>query len=97
MRAMKSQFRSVRIPAELADVLDRRAAERGVRRSAIVRDAVETYLTTRPVPAPVVPMPLETLLEAWKTAPRLSRGEAAAYDADLRNARVPGLDVLGPA
>ena len=91
---MKDSLLSVRIPADLADALDRRAADRGVGRSVMVREAVAAYLTTRPTPAPVMPMPLEAFLEAWKTAPRLSADEAAAYEADLRDARaeLPPLD-----
>ena len=60
----------------------------------MVREAVAAYLTTRPTPAPVMPMLLEAFLEAWKTAPRLSADEAAAYEADLRDARaeLPPLD-----
>ena len=91
---MKDALLSVRLPAELAEALDQRASERGVGRSMMVREAVAAYLTTRPAPAPVVPMPLEALLDAWKTAPRLSADEAAAYEADLRDARaaLPPLD-----
>jgi len=39
-------------------------------------------------------MPLAAFLDAWKSAPRLTTDEAAAYDADLRAARreLPPLD-----
>lgn len=35
---------TVRLPEELADRLDRLAAERGVRRSQLVREAIRAYL-----------------------------------------------------
>lgn len=91
---MKDALLSVRIPADLANALDHRATERGVGRSAMVREAVAAYVTSRPAPAPIVPMPLAAFLDAWKSAPRLTTDEAAAYDADLRAARreLPPLD-----
>lgn len=84
---MKDSLLSVRIPADLSDAIDHRAAERGVGRSVMVREAVAAYLTTRPAPAPVAAMPLAAFLAALATAPRLSADEAAAYEADLREAR----------
>jgi hypothetical protein len=75
---------SVRLPADLTDVLDRRATERGVGRSLVVREAVAAYLIGQPA-APVVRlMSVAAFLDLWATAPRLSAGEAAAYAADLR-------------
>lgn len=87
IQRMKDSLLSVRIPAELADALDARGAERGVGRSVMVREAVATYLTSHPSPAHVVPMPVAAFLEVWKTAPRLTADEATSYAADLRAAR----------
>ena len=81
---MKDTLLSVRIPSDLADAIDHRAAERGVGRSVMVREAVAAYLTSRPAPAPVIAMPLEAFLVALTTAPRLSADEAASYEEDLR-------------
>ena len=83
---------SVRLPAELSDALDRRAAERGVGRSMILREAVATYLTAAP-PSPTVRlMPVAAFLEIWPSAPKLTSEEAAAYAADLGADR----ESLGP-
>ena len=83
---------SVRLPVELSDALDRRAAERGVGRSMILREAVSTYLTAAPPPPTVRLMPVAAFLEIWPSAPKLSPEEAAAYAADLRADR----ESLGP-
>lgn len=75
---------SVRLPAELTEALDRRASERGVGRSLVVREAVAAYLTAQPA-APVVRlMPVAAFLDLWPIAPRLDAREAAAYAADLQ-------------
>jgi len=83
---------SVRLPSELTDALDRRAAERGVGRSMVVREAVATYLTAAPPPPTVRLMPVAAFLEIWPSAPKLSPEEAASYAADLRADR----ESLGP-
>lgn len=83
---------SVRLPAELAESLDRRAAERGVGRSMVVREAVASYLTAAPPTPTVRLMPVTAFLAAWGTAPKLSDEEAAAYADDLRADR----KALGP-
>ena len=83
---------SVRLPSELTDALDRRAAERGVGRSMILREAVATYLTAAPPSATVRLMPVAAFLEIWPSAPKLSPEEAASYAADLRADRAS----LGP-
>ncbi len=83
---------SVRLPADLTEALDRRADERGVGRSMVVREAVAAYLTDAP-PSPVVRlMPVAAFLELWPSAPKLSPEDAAAYAADLRADRAS----LGP-
>jgi hypothetical protein len=74
---------SVRLTAELAESLDRRAAERGVGRSMVVLEAVASYLTSAPAPNPVRLMPVAAFLAAWPMAPRLTPEEAVAYAADL--------------
>jgi len=83
---------SVRLPSEMTDALDRRAAERGVGRSMVVREAVATYLTAAPPPPTVRLMPVAAFLEIWPSAPKLSPEEAASYAADLRADR----ESLGP-
>ena len=83
---------SVRLPAELAESLDRRAADRGVGRSMVVREAVASYLTSVPAPNPVRLMPVAAFLAAWPTAPKLSAEESAAFAADLH----AHADSLGP-
>lgn len=75
---------SVRLPADLTDALDRRASERGVGRSLVVREAVAAYLTAQPSAPAVRLMPVAAFLDLWATAPKLSADEAAAYAADLR-------------
>lgn len=82
--AMSDTPLSVRLPADLAESLDRRAAERGVGRSMVVREAVATYLTSAPAPDPVRLMPAAAFLAAWPTAPKLAEDDAASYAADLR-------------
>jgi hypothetical protein len=84
---------SVRLPTELAESLDRRAAERGVGRSMVVREAVASYLTAPPAQPPVRLMPVAAFLAAWPTAPKLSAEESAAFVADLR-ADAESLDPL---
>lgn len=60
----------------------------------IPAEIAAAHLTTRPTSAPVVAMPLAAFFSALATAPRLSADEAAAYEADLREARaaLPPLD-----
>jgi Ribbon-helix-helix protein, copG family len=91
---MKDALLSVRIPADLAEALDKRAEARGVGRSMMVREAVASYLVSRPAPSPPHPMPVSAFLDAWRQAPRLSDAEAEAYVDDLRDARrtLPPLD-----
>lgn len=75
---------SVRLPGELTEALDRRASERGVGRSLVVREAVAAYLAAQPLAPAVRLMPVAAFLDLWGTAPKLSADEAAAYAADLR-------------
>jgi hypothetical protein len=91
---MKDTVLSVRIPADLAESLDRRAESRGVGRSMMVREAVATYLGATPSAPSVEPMPIAAFLDAWRRAPRLADDEAIAFAADLREARtaLPPLD-----
>lgn len=83
---MKDSHVTLRLPAELARALLRRARETGVAKSHLVREAVTTYLRGRP--APVHPkVTAAELAERWPTLPRLSPGEASAFADDVATAR----------
>ena len=62
--------------------------------AALVREAVATYLTARPLRPEVRPMLAAEFARAWETAPHLTAAEAAALESDVRDARaaIPALD-----
>lgn len=90
----KESHISIRLPDDLALDLEREASERGAPKSALVREAVATYLTARPLRPEVRPMLAAEFARAWETAPHLTAAEAAALESDVRDARaaIPALD-----
>lgn len=82
----KDAYVSLRLPSALAEQLDRAAAERGVARSSVVREAVIAYLAGSPRP-PVRPMPAAEFARVWETLPHLTPEEAELFEADIRAAR----------
>jgi len=94
---MKNRHLTLRLAAELARALARRARERGVPKSQLAREAVSAYLLPEATPVSAPPREL-TAREAavrWRGHPRLSAEEAAAFAADLGSARA-GLQPLAP-
>ncbi|MFI5235214.1 MAG: CopG family transcriptional regulator [Gemmatimonadales bacterium] len=86
MQHMKDSHVTLRLPAELARALVRRAREAGVAKSHLVREAVTAYIRGRP--APVRPtLTAAELAERWPTLPRLTPGEASAFADDVAAAR----------
>lgn len=82
----KDAYVSLRLPSTLAAELDCAAAERGMPRSSVVREAVSAYLAGPPRPAPRL-MPATEFLRIWKTLPHLTPDEAEAFAGDIREAR----------
>ena len=82
----KDAYGSLRLPGALAEALDRAAAERGTARSALVREAVSSYLTGA---TPSVPrlMPAREFARIWERLPHLTAAEAELFEADIRAAR----------
>lgn len=82
----KDAYVSLRLPSALAGELDRAAAERGVPRSSVVREAVVAYLAGPPRPE-VRPMAAAEFARVWASLPHLTPEEAESYAADIRAAR----------
>ena len=82
----KDAYVSLRLPAALAQALDRAAAERGTPRSALVREAVTSYLADA---TPIVPrlMPARDFARVWESLPHLTPEEAELFEGDIRAAR----------
>jgi hypothetical protein len=84
---MKDAHLTLRLPDELARVLERAAEERGVAKSMLVREAVSQYLAG-PQPKPSKPaMTLDEFIRRWETLPRLSPEEADEYARNIEQAR----------
>jgi predicted transcriptional regulator len=85
---MKTHHLTLRLAADLARALARRARERGLPRSQLVREAVIRYLA--PEDAAVAGPPDLTarqLARRWAQLPRLTPGEAEALAGDIAAAR----------
>lgn len=83
---MKDAHITLRLPADVARALVRRARDTGVAKSHLVREAVASYLGARPTSARPS-MTAAELAERWPTVPRLTPDEATALAADLAAAR----------
>ncbi|HEU4989477.1 MAG TPA: CopG family transcriptional regulator [Gemmatimonadaceae bacterium] len=85
---MKDAHLTLRLPADLAALLDRRARERDTGRSQLVREAVAGYLAGPSAAAPVATTRSGRELAArWGAIPRLDPEEAEAFGADVAAAR----------
>lgn len=83
---MKEAHLTLRLPADLARALARRARDAGVAKSHVVREAVTSYLSgLRAAPRPT--MTAAEFAERWRTIPRLTPGEASALADDITTAR----------
>lgn len=82
----KDTHLTLRLPAALTEALDRVAAARGTARSAVVREALASYLAGAPR-TPVRLMPAEEFSRVWASLPHLTPEEASAYADDIRAAR----------
>lgn len=81
---MKDSYLSLRLPAELAQVLSRRARRRGVPKSHLAREAVARYLAgSEPSNTPSRSLSARALAARWPFLPRLEREEADALRADI--------------
>ncbi len=85
---MKDSHLTLRLPADLARALDRRAGERDLGRSQLVREAVTAYLSGAAATSSARVMPSgRELAERWAALPRLSDDEATALGNDIDAAR----------
>jgi hypothetical protein len=85
---MKDSHLTLRLPADLARALARRARSLGLPKSHIAREAVARYLV--PVTAekdPPVGISARALLERWGNLPRLAPDEAETFAADIAESR----------
>lgn len=85
---MKDSHLTLRLPAELGDALDARAAEDRVPKSQVVREAVVRYLGPERVGrAELRQVTARELGARWQTLPHLTPEDAAALAADITRAR----------
>jgi hypothetical protein len=83
---MKDTHLTLRIPTPLADALDAYAAHRGVPRSAVVREAVSSYVIG-PAPVPTTPISGAELARRWAQLPVLGADARRAFAEDIVAAR----------
>lgn len=91
---MKDSHLTLRLPAALADLLDRWADERDLPRSQVVREAVSAYLSAPGAGAGGVaataPVPRVTgreLAQIWSALPHIDRHDARRLATDVARAR----------
>ena len=84
---MKNSHLTLRLPADLARALDRRAGERDTGRSQLVREAVTAYLAGTAAPAARPTLSGLELARRWRTLPHLTADEAAALASDIAAGR----------
>lgn len=86
---MKDRHLTLRLAAELARALARRARERGVPKSQLAREAVGAYLVAPAAPDSVAPrhVTAREVAGRWREVPRLAPEEADDFAADLAAAR----------
>lgn len=85
---MKDSHLTLRIPADLARLLARRARDHGLPKSQVAREAVVRYLAGGSSPAEATPrVTAQELAVRWARVPRLSPDEAKAMARDLAAAR----------
>jgi predicted transcriptional regulator len=81
---------TLRVSKALARALARRARERGVPRSQVVREAVAGYLAGEPGPLALEPGRVVTAAELaakWRALPRLTAAEADDFAEEIEAAR----------
>jgi hypothetical protein len=83
---MKKAYLTLRLGADLARALARRARERAVPKSQVAREAVADYLAAGPRLAER-PVTALDLAARWPLLPRLTPDEAAALEGDIEGAR----------
>ena len=93
---MKDSHLTLRLPAELARALARKARALGVPKSQMAREAVARYLV--PATAESNRMPRVSAREfaaRWAPLPRLEPAEADAFAADIAAGReaLPAIDI----
>ena len=85
---MKDSHLTLRIPAELARALARKAKALGIPKSQMAREAVTRYLV--PSAGEEAPSRLPTARQfaaRWRNLPRLSADDADAFAADIEASR----------
>lgn len=83
---MKEAHLTLRLPAELARALARRARDAGVAKSYVVREAVTAYLAGLRTATPTTVTAAE-LAARWRALPHLTPAEASTLGDDLAAAR----------
>lgn len=85
---MKDSHLTLRIPADLAKLLGRRAREHGLPKSHLAREAVVRYLAGGP-PSSDLPAPASAreLAARWPRLAHLAPEEASALSRDIAEAR----------
>jgi predicted DNA-binding protein len=84
---MKESHLTLRLPAELAKALIRKARALGVPKSHMVREAVARYLEPTERAADVRLVAARDLAARWKTLPRLTPAEAEGLADDIAAGR----------
>lgn len=81
---MKDAHLTLRLPADLVEALDARAAQDRTAKSQVVRDAVVRYLTQdRPAHPEPRQVTARELAAKWQALPHLTPEDAAAFEADI--------------
>lgn len=78
---------SLRLPDDLASLLNRVAKARGIGKSTLVREAVTQQLTGGSARDGAAPLLAADFRKVWDALPHLSVDEAAAFDTDVQQAR----------
>ena len=86
---MKDSHLTLRIPAELARALARRAKALGIPKSQMAREAVARYLVPATDAETATPdvVSARTFAARWRTMPRLEPGDAKDFADDVEASR----------
>jgi len=87
---MKDSHLTLRLPAELARALARKARALGLPKSQVAREAVARYLSGWTEDSPPLRVTARALAARWGTLPRLTPDEADSFADDI----VAGRDAL---
>ena len=94
---MKQAHLTLRLPAALARLLDRRARERDLPRSQVVREAVSEYLAPASAPSgAMASVSGRDLAQVWPSLPHLGEADARRVGGEIETARHKLLPVDEP-